>query len=470
MKIFILVLLSIVVTKCYSQDILTLYQKDFPNEYYTTKENNEFLFLNLQKAVQTRPDMVYYLSEILNSFSVTHDTVFFLKDMRYFASISNDIGNKKIMWGRDQIKKTSSLDSESSLKQKVIDFFSPAARDSIKTVSLSECPFSIDINKKYYFSFKFYTNDPSLEYNASENYEEKSIFLEKQIIQHFKNLADFKGVDENLILKDRSINGIMDYWYLFATEDLPDRNNMEAYNIVSDYTNNNYSIEDNFSRFMISGGYGINNTAKVSYTINEDPFHEPIDHSNLTPSDQYSIDITYRYKIKPVRSIFSYFNINFSVQSFKLPDNINQYINNTIRYRIITPFDTTDYKEDITSNGAIIKVDKMTTLIFEPSVPIYFPYRNIFLEFGCYIGMNIIKYTLDYGYHYKRTETKTNGNGTSTTTVTLEGDSLPILENKTQTNWIVRPVANILFEPVSHIFLKATIAPDLSKVSLGISF
>lgn len=453
-----------------AQELPKLYKNNFPAEYYTNISNEQFLNSNLEKLTSTRPDLVYYLSHVLNSYSETKDTAAFLKGMRYITNLVRQIEYKHKRWIENELKSASKLAIEPSLRQKVMALYPGVAADTSGDVPFMQCPFPVNENKKYYFSFIYFSNDSLTRYNDAVDYKEKLYREEKSLIDGFKNISA-NSEDEN---KENTefikTNNILKFWYLFADNDFSNRENIRVYRIFADMISDEYAYNVGFNKFELHAGYSLNGTDKIKYLIDRNPVYKPVEYNNSFETQQFSIGLSYRLQIKPVRSSFSYINTSVSYQALVSSKSKVQNINATYLYSVISGKVKSDYMDEVTSPGANIYLNKLSTIFVESSVPVFFPIRNFALEIGIAGGLNIIDYSYNYSFHYTHSSVKTLKDNTKSYEVLEEGDVSHNTVNGSRTQLVLRPIVKLVFDFVPGISVVAEGSSEYGVVFIAYSF
>lgn len=471
MKTVLLSLLMFLSPLIYSQqNLLELYKNNFPAEYYSDNENKNFLEINLQKLSSTRPDLVYYFSEVITAYSISRDTSAFREGMRFISFLTREVEAEHNDWIKNEVKMIPALKMEPSLEQKEIEMFPDVTPGNEKALQEIPCPFSIDQNKKNYFSLIYYTNNAELKYDKSIDYRPKVIIAEKNIINNYRDTEKLKS--ENVTGSDlpRGVQGLFKYWYLFKESNPANEQHVRVYQVLANRVNNEYSYSPDFYRFQINAGFSANGTVAIKYSIDRQPILNPIEYNNSFSTQQFSFGISYRYQLKPVRSMFSFLYTGISYQSFGPSKSKIQDLNTTYVYSETSGQERTDYTDQITSPGAEINLNHLSTILFQVSTPIFFPFRNIALELGVTGGINFIDYSFSYSYHYKRSAVRTFADGSQTTFNLAEGDVNHPVESGSRTQLIVRPIVKLNFDFLQNVSISALGSFDYGSVFMAYSF
>ncbi len=425
-----------------SQSFLDAYRPFIPAAYLDSAEIVFIITSNLQAAAETDPELIY---DFLRAFESEEQT-FNTEQFRTYLLNFSEKRKKRSDWAKTELQRLNSSGLEQNFHRISNSFYNPMVLKDLPEQRQREEQAAPDTNKRDFFVYRYYSGDTSLRYDPAENFSARRNLFEYTFVDSFRNFCEEFTTDPDTTKCGRMVKKISDNWYMFDRTARTDPAPFSPSELVTLYVQQKYSYEEEYSRFGIGALY-LRTSLHTLTLASMKPELGDVEMYLPLKVDQAGFTFFYRYRIEPVKTIFSYIKLDFSFLSAPRVQNGSLMRNLSWTYFF--------HKE--------ISVTNISSLMMTAATPFLYITEDIHLELSTGISLNTISYRYQNSYGYRYWSYDYWGNPIVKTDITVYGDPNKINTVK-KDRFLVS--MSLIWNIIGDLNLQYSIGPRQATISV----
>jgi hypothetical protein len=389
-KKLVFILFVIFTATSFSIGNYDLFKKYLPKNVYLDVENGKSIKDNLDYYAGLNSDLIYcYINYLDLKINKKIDRK---EDNGY--NILHDMANKSLLqrekWLMSRIQAFDNIPESETIIWNINNFYRNFIVDWAELISVTGKTGSPDTNKMNYFSYIYFLNDSSQEYDENKNY----YALVKQLIpakiedinKRILNLSDLSGE-----AKTSELKYLLGFWYLMGDASYNKyslSNKMENFEVIY---NNIPTISSLRWQIAVGAGYSpfmnkYNKTVTTEFSQKEFPEVSPYV-SNTIPANteakaMISMGMGFDIPIRKELVSFSHLKVRFSYGEMIVKMSQPKYKQSLYSYYFFNPSDSTNNTIRYTADSAVGLKEYFIGL--QVTTPLIYLSRAFSIEAGVY--------------------------------------------------------------------------------------
>jgi hypothetical protein len=465
MKKIIILMMIVFISKVYADNSVNLYEDYLPDVVLKNSEFVKMVSKEIEKKARINPDLIYYYIEYLNCLydqtkpdSIAANIKHFL-DKKQFELVQD-----RNLWAKRNLEFLAKMNIDSRIKNKASQYFKNLILNIRSNPLNKTVTFEADSNKQDFFSYLFLSGNKNLSYNPDQNYTQmKKQIEDKLIIFYNQEYQELKK--SNKIPDEKLTSDILKHWYLFKHDTEENNNEVHAFEFIYLTVKNFYTFK-NQKKWNLGIQYvPYNTTIQLKHSI---PIKDDLDYNIYNENlsiQQLSVFVGYKFFLKNYIGPLSF--INLKLTAGKNISKLNPEPNKGFSKHYSTS--GIDYNQMLYFTKNELDLNSVYNFSIELSSPLYIINKSTYIEGCIFSGINIISFKTKYKYNYSLTSGYYTGSLWNPYWYVHVDESIhseEIIENKTDTEFVLFPSINIKYLLKSDLSLKMSIYYKYLSISV----